>query len=549
MAHSEPNSRGLCLIWLLVIAVNCFAQSQPQPQSDATISGTVRLQGRGVSDCPVFIWPIWSSDIPQNTKPIKTDRDGRFHRSVPPGNYEVWVSAPPFYVVVDGKLSLQPRRFTVDGGEMIDDINFDLQRGGVVTGKVTLDAKPVIDLNVSLVPAQSSETMMGSTTPSWDKAATDDRGIYRFFGVPPGQYKVVAGDLAAISTLQGQMALPPTFFPDQPEEAKAKTIIVEGAKEVTDIDIKMAQPLPMFTIRGVVVDEQSGAPVSAARVGLTMYADNEIVGGRSGNDYSNEKGQFMIQNLPPGRYALFTPSQFNSPDADHFGQSEQFEISDHDIEGFVFKTQRTSSVAGSVVMEGQPGAPIPVELKTARFFVMSIPKTPARSSTKMIQLGPDGSFLVTGLTPGTLNFQFALSSGQAEPPFRIVRAELQGRSPIEIAPGENLTGLKLVLAEAISSLRGRIQFVGGLTYAQLSGSAALYFDKKVVAWGNVDPSGNFLIEHVAAGLYRLVVNVSVPGTTPQSTHTEQTVAINLRSVSEVTVWLDPQPIKTPVQKP
>jgi hypothetical protein len=91
--------------------------------------------------------------------------------------------------------------------------------------------------------------------------------------------------------------------------------------------------------------------------------------------------------------------------------------------------------------------------------------------------------------------------------------------------------------------------VGGLTYAQLSGSAALYFDKKVVAWGNVDPSGNFLIEHVAAGLYRLVVNVSVPGTTPQSTHTEQTVAINPRSVSEVTVWLDPQPIKTPVQKP
>ena len=551
MTRPEPaKSRGLYLIWLLMIAVNCFAQSQPQPQSDATIGGTVRLQGRGVSDCQVFIWSGSSADIPQYIKPIKTDRDGKFRYSVPPGIYQVWVLAPPFYVLVDGKPSLQPRRLTADAREVIDDITFDLQRGGVVTGKVTLDDKPVIDLNVSLLPAKATETMIGSTTPTWDKAGTDDRGIYRFYGVPPGQYKVVAGEMAAISSLQGRMALPRTFFPDQLEEARAKTIVVEGAKEVTDIDIKMAQPLPMFTIRGVVVDEQSGAPVSEARVGLTMYADNKIVGGRNGNDYSNEKGQFMIQNVPPGRYALFTPSQFNSPDADHFGQSEQFEISDHDIEGFVFKTQKTSSIGGSIVIEGQSTAQIPVELKTVRFFVSSIPKTPAKSSTKLFQLGPDGSFFVTGLTPGTLNFQFALSSGQAEPPFRIVRAELEGRPyPIEIASGENLTGLKLVLAEAMSSLRGRIQFVGGTTYAQLSGSAALYSDKKVVAWGNVDPSGNFLFEHVPAGQYRLVINVSVPGTTRESTHTEQAVDLNPRSVSEVTVWLDPQPIKTPVQKP
>jgi len=58
-----------------MIAVNCFAQSQPQPQSGATIGGTVRLQGRGVSDCQVFIWAGWSADIPQYTKPIKTTRE------------------------------------------------------------------------------------------------------------------------------------------------------------------------------------------------------------------------------------------------------------------------------------------------------------------------------------------------------------------------------------------------------------------------------------------------------------------------------------------
>jgi hypothetical protein len=480
LCYALAKGRGFsCIVVFLLIAVNTFAQSQPEPKPDATISGQVRWQEKGIPDCEVFIWPGWSADVPQFAIPIKTDRDGRFRRSVPAGNYQVWVLARAFYVVVDGQLSLQPKRFTLDAGQVMDDIKFDLQRGGVVTGKVILNDRPVIDLNVNLLPAKATERPIGSTTPTWDKTLTDDRGVYRFYGVPPGHYKVVAGDQPAISSLQRRMPLPRTFFPDQSEEAKAKTIVVESEKEVTDVDIKMSPPVPMFTIRGVVVDGQTGAPVSNTRVALQIHSASQMLRGRIDNNYSNQKGEFLIENVPPGRYSLFSDSELSGSGEDHFGHSEEFDITDHDIEGFVFKTSLTSSVAGSVVIEGQSAAESMAQLKSLRFFVMSTPKTPETIAVKMFQVQPDGSFMVHGLTPGTLKFQFALSSGEAEPPLRIIRVERMGRSdPIEIMSGDNLSGLKLVLTEARSSLRGKIQFADGSIYPQLSGSAVLYVDKQ-----------------------------------------------------------------------
>jgi hypothetical protein len=534
---------------LLLFGVSSFAQSQPHPQAEATISGKVRWKDKGVPDCQIFIWSGWSSDIPQYTMPIKTDREGTFRRSVRPGNYQVWVSAPAFYVLVDGQLSLQPKRFTVDAGAMIDDLTFDLERGGVVTGKVTLENKPVIDINVSLVPVKPAVRMMGSTTPTWDKIATDDRGVYRFYGIPPGEYKVVAGEAPAITGMRGRLALARTFFPDLTEEAKAKTIVVESAKEVTDIDIKMSPPVPVFTVRGVVVDEESGAPLDNARVGLMMYSDNKMSGGRSGNDFSDRKGRFFIENVAPGRYAFFITSQWDARNENYYGQSEQFEVTDHDIEGFVFKTKLAASVAGRVVIEGSPDAQIISRLKDLSFFVSSIPRAGGGSATKIFQPRPDGTFLVRGLTDGTLNFQFVRNPNESEPQLIILRAEHEGKNPIEIKSGDNLTGIKLVLVEAKSSLRGRIQFADGLSYSEVSGSAALYLDKRVIGWGSLDRSGNFLIENVPAGSYRLVVNVGISGSTPQSTHNEQPVELTPNQVSQVTVWLSPQPLKPPGTKP
>jgi hypothetical protein len=79
----------------------------------------------------------------------------------------------------------------------------------------------------------------------------------------------------------------------------------------------------------------------------------------------------------------------------------EFDVSDQDIEGLVLKTALTASASGLVVIEGQPEAQALAQLKSLRFFVTSIPKPGGRTSTKLLEVRPDGTFLMRGLTPGS----------------------------------------------------------------------------------------------------------------------------------------------------
>ena len=95
-----------------------------------------------------------------------TDQDG-FYRiaNVPPGNYEVSPAAPAF-VPADIK---QPRGKTVLVGEdeNVENINFALVRGGVITGRVTdADGRPVIQQQVNIFRAEAFETAAAGTTAS-----------------------------------------------------------------------------------------------------------------------------------------------------------------------------------------------------------------------------------------------------------------------------------------------------------------------------------------------------------------------------------------------
>ena len=68
----------------------------------------------------------------------------------------------------------------------------------------------------------------------------------------------------------------------------------------------------------------------------------------------------------------------------------------------------------------------------------------------------------------------------------------------------------------------------------------VYRDKEQVAWSLVDGSGNFFLQNVPAGAYRMIVNVQLPGTPPTSAHNEQTIDI-YDTISDVVVVLDPKP--------
>ena len=112
-----------------------------------------------------------------------TDQDGKYRiTNVTPGTYEV-IPASPAYVATEGRKSL-----IVGKNETVENIDIALERGGVITGKVTdADGHPVIEETVYVAATKAQRL------PYFREVRTDDRGIYRAYGVPPGGYKVSAG--------------------------------------------------------------------------------------------------------------------------------------------------------------------------------------------------------------------------------------------------------------------------------------------------------------------------------------------------------------------
>jgi hypothetical protein len=510
-----------------------FVADVSKPQDNATIKGRVTASGKGLAHCLVTIWKAPYTEPPQGSPATKTDLDGNFRIGVPPGSYFAWVSAPGFFVVADGKPSQELHVLTVSAGDESDAVNFEVERGGIVTGRVTSnDDKPVIEIPVTLIPTEPSPPRIFAFSSSvLTGERTDDRGIYRIYGVPPGSYHVAAGDtLPAYASMRGGKALRRVFYPDVFEERKGKQITVKPGTELSGIDIKMGPPEPVFSVSGRIIDEASGEPVANLSVGLVIYSGDKRIGGRGGSDFSGQRGDFKIENIPAGRYSVYAPGSFStsSPSLpDYFGDSERFEIVDQDVTGIIVKTARTGSVSGSVVLENASDKTVTRKLQQLRFNVTSMPKTPGRVSAKSFSVGPEGTFTVNGLMPGVVNFNVNTSTSTEMQPFRILRVEFNNNDqPVEIKAGENITGLKVVLAYATASLRGTISFANGNTPAKIRGTAGLYKGQIVVGWSAIDERGTFVMESIPAGNYRLIVMVGVPGPKPQTARSEQMIDVN-----------------------
>jgi hypothetical protein len=440
------------------------------------------------------------------------------------------------------------RTHSVTANDTSGNVNFELARGVAITGRITgVDDKPIIEIPVTLMRAEASPTPKSSqnSLAALKPVYTDDRGIYRIYGLPPGLYKVAAGNEQVLySSGSGRPAYQRVFYPDAREESKAKIISVSGPSEVTGIDIKIGRAEPVFSIGGKITD-QDGLPVAGITIGLRIFSGGKSVGGRGGSDFTNQRGEFIIGNVPSGRYSLYVPgSQYvgGVPLPNYFGESEQFDVLDQDVTGIVLKAERSASVSGNVVFEGTPDKTAFSKLQRLRFALYSIPKSTGRVSGKTFPIGPDGSFSVDGLMPGILRMTFGGSDSTQSLPFGTAILELNGSDePIEIKAGDNIVGLKARVVYATGGIRGLVKFASGTPPASIRGTASLYLDKTIVGYSLIDARGSFLLESIPAGNYRLIVTVNVAGAQPMSTRSEQIIDVNDQNLSDVTIWFDPKP--------
>ncbi|MGI9105971.1 MAG: MSCRAMM family protein [Pyrinomonadaceae bacterium] len=560
---------------LFIVAILCnacvmtFAQSAPKETPEtSTITG--RVTTGDDQPLPGVSLVLMPSQFNRERKPAgraMTGADG-FYRmpNVPAGSYRLQLLAPaytPANALPTGGWN-EGKTIIVTAGETIEGQDFTLARGGVITGRVTdADGKPAIAEHLILLDANQDDRSGRDYAISPYAFETDDRGVYRIYGLPAGRYHVSVGEdtgNGAVRIAFTGKNVTRTFHPSATERAQAKIVEVSPGSEATGIDIMLAAPVKTYEAAGRMIDAQTGKPVPGVMYGIGVIGpDNrQLIGQGWGNSKTDADGEFRFKNLLPGRYAATTRAEGEGA-ANYYSAPAPFEITDGNVENLVVKLQRGATLSGVVVLEGTTTADRTVLANLAR-LTLHINVRPAEPNSAELRawnstrarLQPDGSFRITGLSPGKAQLQ--LEPYSAPKGFALLRVEHGGEQNggIEIEAGKEVAGVRAVVAYGTSVVRGQIEVQRDGATAQLPADVQLHISirRRGVArspWGDnraeVDGRGRFILDGLAAGEYELTTNGWIrplPGT-PQATSLpaiKQIVNVPEKGETSVTVVYD-----------
>jgi hypothetical protein len=514
---------------LLCGSTNVLFAQNDKPAT-ASITGRITVKQQPLPGITVTLEApaMGSSQTPQKAFSAKTDNDGRYRfTGVPKGQHVVSPRAAAYVVPTSGGIMIRPGKdVTIGENEHLENIDFDLTKGGVITGKITdHTGRPLIQQGVTLKKRGFQNRLERFSTPNYSMSFTDDRGVYRLYGLPAGQYFVSVGEGrndGSFSIGRPGGYLPLTYYPGTPDEAEAKTVDVTEGGEVTDIDIKAGKPEKTYEARGRIIDGTTGTPLIGVQFsyGTIMAGATPRIGsfGMTG-ERTNAQGEFVMQSLKPGKYAVFMQTEESN---DYYSEPTVFEVETGDVEGLEVKAYRGAGVSGMIVVEGTSDPAILQQVKDVRVSVFAAGQTTGLRAPNFVRptTNADGRFQLTGLQPGKSRV-----SAMPRPPLQLLRIERDGvETPgeIELVAGEQITGVKIVMGYGTGVIRGQLNVVGGdlpatarfLVIGQRVGGA-----RGTILGQNgnvqVDARGRFVIENLMAGEYELqLVPVGMPGSPP-----------------------------------
>ena len=304
-----------------------------------------------------------------------TDSDGRYRlTNLAPGSYRLTAYAPA-YVIEGGNDPLYPgRAVNVGEGEVIENVNISLRLGGVLTGKVTdPDDRPVIGEMVSAQRLSANEKPLSPGLPDFFNLwQTDDRGIYRIFGLEPGKYIIAAGTPSEGAMVQmstaGGTYYRRTFHVNAIEERNARIIEIKSGDEVENVDIKLerASTGKTFAATGRVVEAENGKPVIGVMIAYSATKQG-AQGFGLGNSLTNSQGEFRLEGLTPSTYRAYV---IGLEASEVYGEQIEFEISGSDLTGLEIKMRQGVSISGVAVIEGSTDPALREKLSNIQLFAV-----------------------------------------------------------------------------------------------------------------------------------------------------------------------------------
>ena len=470
------------ILLLLVFAPSLVAQTQQLPaaekeKSDApgtgTISGrVVNESGQPLQNAMVYVRVAGSVGYPNAAS---TDREGAFQVSgLDKAAYNVSAHAPAYIAIPhDARTGPAP---TYRPG---DSVTLTLIKGGAVTGTVMNAAgEPVVGIAVRV---QMIRDMNDRVLPrgAIRERTTDDRGIYRIFGLMTGTYVVLAGgptesSHAFINAFETDV---PTYAPSSTRDTAAE-IRVRAGEEVSGIDIRYRGE-PGRAVSG---DVKGADPNSGFSVTLTAAGDASVQWHTNTYQSPGTSG-FVFNGVADGDYDVY--AQYYSQTEER-GVTEQKRISvkGADVTGIVLTARPFGSVAGRLVLEETTVAectdkerPLFNETLVSAWHNenAAAKRTPSAVWSMGAPVTPnaEGNFVLKNLAAGEYFFaartqtkHWYLRSVTLTPP--AAAGAKAASKPVDatrvwtnVRPGEKVSAVTMILAHGAALLRGRLELGDG----------------------------------------------------------------------------------------
>ena len=450
------------------------------PPTVGTIRGrVVSNDGRPVMNANLAVQGV-SGTATVKMKPVSPDGTFVFE-DLPAGLYIILATAPGYIDESWSGTSVSdlPRHLIGDR------LKITMIRGGVITGTVT-DAKgqPVVG-----VPIQASPSTGGSSLGSFMgglNAETDDRGVYRLFGLLPGQYVVTAGGSGAMAQFNstGYELDALTYYPSSTRDT-AVPVTVRSGDEATGIDIKY-RGTRGHSISGTVLGKVEEGPGGGAVVITLSNAGASNIHGMALASTVEQRRTFIFNGVADGDYDLFAGFQ-TGPTENPMVASKRVTVRNGDLTGVELKLAQLGSIAGTLALDTlkeenrcdkRSSQLAEVELKAPRD---DGGKTDGPLMASLFggvgsSLNAKGEFLIKSIDPGKYRFAIRLPSvawyvkainSPAPPTAPSLRPGAPATAPVsfsELSQGvvtvkssERVSGITIAIGQDAAGLSGKVE--------------------------------------------------------------------------------------------
>jgi len=522
---SQKFSPSLLLITMAICVLAqtvLRAQTTNQSKPSSSISGKVTVNDKAAADITVMAQSIERPSVQLLSIRARTDASGRYRLTgLSAGQYQVVALAPAMTVA---ETNSQPSPFgasktvVLSAGEDADDIDVKLVRGAVITGRITdADDRPVVEQQVNFQPIDASGNPMRSMNSllSYQMSQTDDRGVYRIYGLSAGRYRISVGSNENVIGAGSRKSYPVTYYGGTNDEAKAAIVELQEGSEATNIDIRVGRASNTFIATGRVVDADNGQPLSGVRIMYGAARQNEqFYGGFIGNP-TGPRGEFRLEGLGSGRYGITLASIFDE-NSQFYADPLFFEVSDADVSNLELKASHGQTLSGIVVCEGSRAQELQRQITSLR-IIANISSNPSggRPNSSSSPIAADGSFRIGGVRGGRVNLYIGAFSDAALRNTTILRIERGGvdvTQGFEIQPGETVSDLRVVAGSGSGTIRGTVRVVGGdlPPNVRMTVSARREGGRPPYGSGMVDARGRFVMSNLLAGTYEVMLMVGPP---------------------------------------